>query len=90
MNDGIGASTALTCESGGPTHDHRWGAPARENGTGTAYGKYLLGFDYDKTSGTATTMKAEADYCKNKDPDEGREMDGNRAQLNGDDRSWPF
>jgi len=88
MDDTIGANTALTCESGGPTHDHRWGAPTKKDGTGTAYGKYLLGFDFDKTSGAATTMKAEADNCKN--PDGGRKMDGDRTQPNGDDRSWSY
>jgi len=90
MDDTIGANTALTCEGGGPTNDHRWGASTRKDGTGTAYGEYLLGFDFDKTSGTATTMKAEADNCKNKDPDGGREIDGNRIQPSKDDRTWPY
>ena len=53
----------------------------------------MLGFDYDKTGGAATTMKAEADSCKNRDPNDNtgaRELDGDRKWNNGDDKTWSW
>jgi hypothetical protein len=47
-------------------------------------------FDYDKTSGTGTTMKAEADNCKNAPAGEGRQLDGDRTSPNKDDRDWSY
>jgi len=82
MNETISASSALSKETGGLTYDHRW--------SGNTNGKYILGFDYDKTDGTATTMRAVAAECKNKDPDGGRELDGNRVQPSKDNRDWSY
>lgn len=83
MNDTIAANTALTISSGGPIYDPEWGAD-------TASGKFLLGFDFDKTTGNVTTVQAINDKCKNKDPDGGRELDGDRAAPSKDDRSWSY
>ncbi len=83
MDDGIGADTALLLDSGGPIYDRNWRGDA-------SHGRFILGFDYDKTSGTSTTMRAEADNCKNAPAGEGREMDGNRQADNEDDKSWTY
>ena len=53
----------------------------------------MLGFDYDKTGGAATEMKAEADYCKNRDPNDAagaRKLDENRIWPNADDKNWSW
>ena len=83
MNDTISASSALVRVSGCPTFNHRW--------AGNSNGMYMLGFDYDKTGGQATTMQAVPSNCKNKDTvGSGREMDGDRVASNNDDKQWPF
>jgi len=82
MNDTIDPTNALELVTGGPIYDRNW--------RGNTTGKYIIGFAYDKTSGTATTMKAEADNCKNKDPDGGRKLDGNRVQPSADDKEWSY
>ena len=82
MNVTNSASDALTKVSGCPTSDHRW--------FGNADGKYGLGFDFDKTGGAATTMRAVADKCRNEGVGGGREMDGNRVKPSKDNRDWPF
>jgi hypothetical protein len=44
----------------------------------------LVRMSLDKTSGAATTVRANADKCKNSDPDGGRQLDGDRVKPNGD------
>ncbi len=83
MNDNYSAASALVRVTGGPTYAHTW--------AGNTYGKSILGFDFDKTGGGATTMKAEADNCRNKDgAGKGRKLDQNRVAPNGDDRTWSY
>lgn len=73
---------ALLKTAGCPTSDHRW--------LGNINGFYGIGFDYDKTGGGATTMRALADKCRN-DGGEGRKMDGNRATPPyGTDCEWSY
>jgi len=88
MNDSVVAGNALSMVSGGPTYDYDWRAD-------TTYGKFVIGFDYDKTSGTATTMRAVGSNCKNKDPDGGRRLDANRVAPNDtgaapENREWLY
>lgn len=87
MNSNISPSVALFKVSGGPTYNYRW--------SGNTHGKFILGFDYDKTGGAATTMRAVGKECKNKDPDGGRRLDGDRVAPNDtdatpDNREWSY
>jgi hypothetical protein len=87
MNDSISSTDALTKNSGGSTYDHKW--------RGNATGKYILGFDYDKTDGTETTMQAVGIKCKNKDPDGGRALDADRTKPNAtstapENKDWTY
>jgi hypothetical protein len=82
MNNTIAAADALTKVQGCDTYDYQW--------RGTTHGKFILGFAYDKTSGAATTVQANADKCKNSDPDGGRQLDGDRVKPNGDPKQWSF
>ena len=76
------ATDALEKTTGCPTSDHRW--------FGNANGDYGLGFDFDKTGGAATTMRAVADKCRNEGEVGGLPMDGDRVTPGGDDREWSF
>lgn len=89
MKDDIAATSALVRVVGGPTSDHRWGKETADSG-GTKFGRFFLGFDYDKTSAAATTMRAVADHCKNKDPNGGRELDGDRQTPHKDNKEWSY
>lgn len=87
MNYNISADDALTMVSGGSTYEHRW--------VPNTHGKFILGFDYDKTDGTATEMHAVGTECKNMDPSGGRMMDGDRVAPasdphNPDNKAWSF
>ena len=83
MRDAEAAGSALIGISGTTAYSPHWAGD-------TSYGKFILGFSYDKTGGTGQTVRAVADHCKNADPDGGREMDGDRVTPNGDDRDWPY
>ncbi len=83
MNVSVVGGNALTMVTGGPTYDHNWRGD-------TTYGKFALGFDYDKTGGLATNMRGVAASCRNNDPDGGREVDGDRVNPNKDDRDWSY
>ena len=76
------ATAALLKTAGCPTYGHRW--------FGNDDGDYGLGFCFDKTGGSATTMRAVADKCRNEGSSGGRELDGNRVKPNKDDRNWSF
>jgi len=82
MNQNNPASDALLKLSGCPTTDHRW--------FGNSDGVYGLGFDFDKTGGAGTTMRAVADKCRNDGGSKGRQMDGDRVTPSGDNREWSF
>ena len=87
MNHSISASEALIKVSGGPTYDHRW-VPSK-------HGKFILGFEYDKTDGTAIEMRAVGAKCNNVGHDDGRRMDGNRMAPNDTDavpenKEWSY
>ena len=88
MDDSLGATDALVGVAGPPVGQQHWGAPTAYGPT--VYGRFVLGFSYDKTSGTGITVKAIADKCRNKGVDGGREMDGDRQTPSKDDRSWSF
>ena len=76
------ASDALMKVTGCPTSNHRW--------FGNSDGIYGLGFDYDKTGGAATTMRAVADKCRSEGLGGGRELDGDRVEPSKDDRDWSY
>lgn len=76
------ATDALLKTTGCPTTNHSW--------FGNADGYYGLGFDFDKTGGAATTMRAVADKSRNEETGGGREMDGDRVQPSKDNRDWSF
>jgi len=57
---------------------------------GSRLEKRGLGFDFNKTGGAATTMRAVADKCRNEGGAEGRQMDGDRVTPGGDNREWSF
>ncbi len=82
MSEDNSANEALIKQSGCPTSNHRW--------FDNADGYYGLGFDFDKTGGATTTMRAVADKCRNKGGTEGRRMDGNRVTPSGDNRESSF
>ena len=84
MHTAVAAAQALLRASGAPTYDHRWCT--------SAHGGFILGFDYDKTDGTATTMRAVGQHCVSQD---GRRLDGDRVAPNDqdatpDNREWTF
>jgi hypothetical protein len=81
MNTTNSANDALTVVSGCPITNRRW--------FGNADGYYGVGFDFDKTGGSNTTLRAVADRCRNKGI-QGRAMDGDRVQPNNDDKEWSF
>jgi len=80
MDDTASAEDALVCTSGGPISDQSWCGD-------TGYGKFVLGFNYDNTSGGGASLKAVADYCTDHG---GKKMDGDRVADNGDDRTWDY
>jgi len=82
MSTSYSASDALIKLSGCQTADHRW--------FGNASGTYGVGFNFDKTGGAATTMRAVADKCRNEGVGGGRELDGDRINPNKDNRDWQF
>jgi len=83
MRDATSAATALVKKSGGcSTYDHRW--------VGNTYGKFAIGFDYDTTDGTATTMQAKRQDCTNYDALWGRPLDEDREAPIEDDHEWSF
>ena len=82
MRDATAPNTALIKVSGGPTYDHRW--------VGNSYGKFALGFDYDKTGGQATTMRAVKEHCTNQDSLWGRAMDADRQAPNNTNHEWNY
>jgi len=87
MNSTIPAGDALIKVAGGSTYQHGW--------VPNTHGTFSLGFDYDKTDGAATDMRAVGKECKNGDPDGGRRLDGNREKPNDtdatpDDKNWSY
>ena len=87
MSSNNAADNALVKQSGCSTSDHRW--------LGNAAGMYGLGFDFDKTSGAETIMRAVGSECRNLDPDGGRGLDADRVAPNDkggvvDNRDWSF
>lgn len=76
------ATDALLNITGCPTTNHRW--------FGNVDGYFGLGFDFDKTGGAATTMRAVADKCRNEGGADGRRMDGDRVTPNGDNCEWSY
>jgi hypothetical protein len=82
------ADDALIKVSGGTTSNHRWAGEPDD---------FILGFDYDKTDGIATTMRAVGAECRCDGPyyGDGRRMDANRVAPNDTDanpenREWSY
>ena len=75
------ANVALIKVGGCPTANYHW--------LGTTNGYYGIGFDFDKTGGGTTTMRAVADKCRNEGA-EGRALDGDRVNPAGDNKEWIF
>jgi hypothetical protein len=86
MNDTRSPGDALIRTMGGPTCNHRWGPETVED-AGT---KFLLGFDFENPPGVSTRMIAVATECTNKDPDGGRELDGDRVAPHKDPADWGY
>jgi hypothetical protein len=85
MDSSLSADLAVQKVSvNAPVSPRRWFA----NGSGN----YLDSFDFDRHAAGSITLRAEADFCKNKKPanyGSTRKMSGDR-QTYGEDKDWSF